>query len=67
MSDNKTLKKQLCDYAKQFEADMIGFGPVERFAGTNVLELYPGTKTVICIGLRVLRGEEKAHDFVWNR
>lgn len=56
MPDNKALKKLICDYAKQFEADMIGFGPVERFAGTNVLDIYPDTKTVICIGLRVLRG-----------
>ena len=49
MPDNKALKKLICDYAKQFEADMIGFGPVERFAGTNVLDIYPDTKTVICI------------------
>ena len=50
------LTKQIADYAKQFEADMIGFGPVERFRGTNVTEIFPDTKTVICLGFRVLRG-----------
>ncbi len=64
MPDNKALKKLICDYAKQFEADMIGFGPVERFAGTNVLDIYPDTKTVICIccpltGVTTLAGDTR--------
>ena len=64
MPDNKALKKLICDYAKQFEADMIGFGPVERFAGTNVLDIYPDTKTVICIccpltGITTLAGDTR--------
>lgn len=56
MSENRELKEKIIAYAREFEADIIGFGPVERFLDTNVLEIYPDTKTVICMGFRVLRG-----------
>lgn len=56
MPENRELKEKIVAYAKRFEADIIGFGPIERFMDTNVPDIYPGTKTVICLGFRVLRG-----------
>jgi epoxyqueuosine reductase QueG len=50
------LKKELMELAFQNDAALIGFGGAERFEGTCVEELLPGTKTVIGLAFRVLRG-----------
>ena len=52
----KTLQNQIIETAKRFGADAVGFGPAERFAGTNVSRIFDQTRTVICLCFRVLRG-----------
>ena len=43
--------------AKRFDADIVGFAPVSRFSPDDaVFRVFPGTKTVIGLGFRVLRG-----------
>lgn len=51
-----SLKEKIIETAKQFEADLVCFGSAERFKGTRVMEIFPETRTVICLAFRVLRG-----------
>ena len=51
-----TLREQVVQCARQFEADIVCFGGIERFEGTRVREIFPETRTVICMAFRVLRG-----------
>lgn len=50
------LREKVIACAKQFEADIVCFGGIDRFDGTRVKEIFPETKTVICLAFRVLRG-----------
>lgn len=50
------LKDTVISAAKQYGADYVGFGSVDRFAGQSVTKIFDRTKTVICLGFRVLRG-----------
>jgi ferredoxin len=50
------LKNELIDRARKYGAALAGFGGIERFRDTCVMDLFPGTKTVIALGFRVLRG-----------
>ena len=54
--DNKTLRQQIIDNAKKLCVDYVGFGSIERFKDEPVLKIFDKTKTVICLGFRVLRG-----------
>ena len=51
-----TLREKIIATAKQFEADIVCFGGAERFKDTRVMEIFPETKTVICLAFRVARG-----------
>jgi len=51
-----SLKEQIIRTARRWGADYVGFGPVERFAGTNITRIFDKTRTVVCLGFRVLRG-----------
>ena len=51
-----SLREQVIQCARQFEADIVCFGGIERFEGTRVREIFPETRTVICMAFRVLRG-----------
>ena len=51
-----SLRDTIIQTAKRWGADYVGFGPAERFAGTAVPQIFDLTKTVICLGFRVLRG-----------
>ncbi len=51
-----TLKEQIISTAKAYGADYVGFGGIERFADQPVAQIFDKTKTVICLGFRVLRG-----------
>ena len=51
-----SLREKIIQRAKQFEADIVCFGSADRFEGTRVMEIFPETKTVICMAFRVLRG-----------
>lgn len=51
-----SLKDKIIARAKEFEADLIGFGDIARFADTRVPEIFPQAKSVICMAFRVLRG-----------
>ncbi len=50
------LKEQIISTAKAYGADYVGFGSVERFGDQPVTRIFDKTKTVICLGFRVLRG-----------
>lgn len=50
------LKDTIITVAKQYGADYVGFGPVDRFGDQKVTKIFDRTKTVICLGFRVLRG-----------
>lgn len=50
------LRNKIITTATQFEADIVCFGSADRFPGTRVKEIFPETKTVICMAFRVLRG-----------
>jgi len=50
------LKQALTEKAISVGADLVACGPAERFADPAIREIYPDTKTVIGIALRVLRG-----------
>lgn len=52
----KSLENRIRECAKQFEADIVCFGDKERFKDTRVMKILPQTRTVICLGFRVLRG-----------
>ncbi len=51
-----TLREQIIGAAKAYGADYVGFGSVSRFADQPVTKIFDKTKTVICLGFRVLRG-----------
>ncbi len=43
--------------AKRYDADIVGFAPADRFSADDpIFKIFPGTKTVIGLGFRVLRG-----------
>ncbi len=50
------LREKIIATAKAYGADYVGFGSVERFADQPVTKIFDRTKTVICLGFRVLRG-----------
>lgn len=50
------LREMIIDTARRFGASDIGFGSISRFENTNVSSIFPGTKTVIGLSFRVLRG-----------
>ena len=50
------LKQKIMDAASLLNVDYVGFGGVERFRNEPVLQIFDKTKTVICLGFRVLRG-----------
>jgi hypothetical protein len=54
--DKMTLRQQIIDAAKKYSVDYVGFGSIERFKDEPVLKIFDKTKTVICLGFRVLRG-----------
>ncbi len=56
MSQMNTLKEKIVACARKYEADIISFGSVRRFTDTEVPKIFPGTKTVVCLAFRVLRG-----------
>ena len=53
------LTQSIVACAKKFDADIVAIGNAERFIGTNVFDIYPNTKSVICIAYRVLRGSHR--------
>ena len=50
------LQEAMVARLKELGADLVTFGPIGRMSDPNILKIYPGTKTVIGIALRVLRG-----------
>ncbi|MBE7000216.1 MAG: hypothetical protein E7428_08520 [Ruminococcaceae bacterium] len=50
------LQEAMVARLKELGADLVTFGPISRMSDPNILKIYPGTKTVIGIALRVLRG-----------
>ena len=51
------MRKQIINLAKKCDADVVGFAPSERFDKNDpVFKIFPGVKTVIGLGFRVLRG-----------
>ena len=53
---SKELREKIIRMAKQYNADYVGFGSISRFQDQPVLKIFDKTKTVICLGFRVLRG-----------
>ena len=51
-----TLRQQIIDAAQKLCVDYVGFGGIDRFSDEPVLKIFDKTKTVICLGFRVLRG-----------
>lgn len=51
-----TLRERIIETARRFGADEVGFAPVSRFGDDAVTRIFPGTKTVIGLSFRVLRG-----------
>lgn len=54
-----SLKEKLLDAVTRFDIDLLGFGNVERFdtaEGNVVRRIMPSCKTVVCLGMRILRG-----------
>lgn len=55
--DMKAFKEQIIHTAQMYGADYVGFGSVGRFANQPaVTQIFDKTRTVICLGFRVLRG-----------
>ena len=51
------MKNRIIECAKRFDADLVGFAPASRFSKDDaIFRIFPGTKTVIGLGFRVLRG-----------
>ena len=51
------MKDKITEIAKKNSADVIGFAPASRFdADDPIFKIMPGTKTVIGLGFRILRG-----------
>ncbi len=55
-TDSRILRKKIIDCARGAGADLVGIGSVDRFRDDAVTEIFPGTRTVIGIAFRVLRG-----------
>ena len=55
------MREQIIALAKKCDADIVGFAPADRFEKNDpVFRLFPGVKTVIGLGFRVLRGIYRA-------
>jgi len=51
------MREKIIDMAKANGADLVGFAPASRFdANDPIFKIFPGTKTVIGLAFRVLRG-----------
>lgn len=51
------MEQKIIELAKANGADLVGFAPASRFAADDpVFRIFPGTKTVIGLGFRILRG-----------
>ena len=51
------MTEKIIAVAKANGADLVGFAPAERFAADDpIFKIFPGTKTVIGLGFRILRG-----------
>ena len=51
------MKNEIIRIAKENGADIVGFAPASRFAAQDaIFKIFPGTKTVIGMAFRVLRG-----------
>ncbi len=51
------MKNRIIECAKKYDADLVGFAPASRFAKDDaIFKIFPGVKTVIGLGFRVLRG-----------
>ena len=51
------MREEIIRIAKANGADIVGFAPAERFdANDPIFKIFPGTKTVIGLAFRVLRG-----------
>ena len=51
------MKEKIIALAKETGADLVGFAPVSRFGADDaIFKIFPGVKTVIGLGFRVLRG-----------
>lgn len=51
------MKNAIIECAKKYDADVVGFAPASRFASNDaIFKVFPGVKTVIGLGFRVLRG-----------
>ena len=51
------MRNGIIELAKKYDADVIGFAPASRFsADDGIFKVFPGVKTVIGLGFRILRG-----------
>lgn len=51
------MRNKIIELAKRCDADIIGFAPASRFDKDDaVFRIFPGTKTVIGLAFRILRG-----------
>lgn len=51
------MKEKIIEIAKKNGADIVGFAPASRFSPEDpIFKIFPGTKTVIGLAFRVLRG-----------
>lgn len=51
------MKEKIIELAKKFDADLVGFASASRFQKDDaIFKIFPGVKTVIGLGFRVLRG-----------
>ena len=59
------MKEKIKELTKQLGMDMCGVAPIERFSGSpegkNPLDILPGCKSVIVIGIRLLDGAMQAN------
>lgn len=51
------MRNKIIEMANRYDADIVGFAPADRFSPDDaIFKVFPGTKTVIGLGFRVLRG-----------
>jgi len=51
------MESKIIEIAKANGADLVGFAPVSRFGADDpIFQIFPGTKTVIGLAFRILRG-----------
>ena len=51
------MREEIIRIAKENGADIVGFAPASRFSENDpIFKIFPGTKTVIGLAFRVLRG-----------